>query len=114
MKFERCYVDTPIAVIGNDFECADIDNPRGEIYGTAFVIYVERKNGARYIVDIPTKDKEQAERQVAKINARGSVPDDFLIEARPAYCSPAYQALDDLGYWKDLERKEEEFDYYHR
>lgn len=97
---------TKIAVVGTDREWADIDNPRGEIFGEVYELIAEEADGSRYIVCINTKDEAQAIRQVARLERLDAVPAKYLEATYPVYGSEAYQRLDEIGHWRAMEKIE--------
>lgn len=99
-------------VVGNNPEAADMDNPRGDIFGEAIAIYASNPHGdTRYLT--VKMSIEAAERQVTALQARAAtgrlpVAFDRWAEGRPVYGSDAYVeygADDDIA----LEREEAEF-----
>lgn len=110
-----------IVVTGTNPEMADMDNPRGDIHGIAFVLrawndYGDTRETTLAITDLRGCDanakRAQAEKQALALNERfarlGKLPVGFdrWAEGRPVYGSPAYQAYgqeDDLAWERDMD-----------
>jgi len=98
---ERFYGNTEVVVIGHNPEMADMDNPRGEIYGYAGYIYAADHRGARvrlyFAPQYCEKDlMDNMDKIVAALTARlasGKLPVLFSQweRYRPEYGSEAYQ-----------------------
>lgn len=115
MKVSNFFAATDIVVVDTNPEMADMDNPRGEFFGSAAFVYAEDDGGNRRRTYVTTRDSDAEALEVAKrmaeaLNARlaaGKLPIGFnrWDDARPAYGSDAYVAYgqaDDL----ELERME--------
>jgi hypothetical protein len=98
---ERFYGNTEVVVIGHDPEMADMDNPRGEIYGYAGYIYAADHRGSRVRSYFSTQHCEKdlmdkMDKTAAALTARlasGKLPVLFSQweHYRPEYGSEAYQ-----------------------
>ena len=110
---ERFYGNTEVVVIGHNPEMADMDNPRGEIYGYAGYIYAVDHRGARVRQYVDTQRYEEdlmnkMDKIVAALTARlasGKLPVLFSQweHYHPEYGSEAYQqdgGEEDLIAWE--------------
>jgi hypothetical protein len=115
------FAGSDVVVVGQHDEMADIENPRGYIYGFASYVIAEDEAGNRVQLFIKSARQEAvvlaaAEKQAAALNVRlslGKLPVNFgsWEHARPAYGSQAYieyGADDDIA----LERREEEESFF--
>lgn len=96
------HAQTDITIVGSDPEMADMDNPRGYIYGFAAYVVATNERGDRWMNFVRTDRSESvalapAERMAAALNTRlanlGKMPVDFArwTPTRPAYGSEAWQ-----------------------
>lgn len=102
-----------IVVIGTNPECADFDNPRGELFGHAGFVIAEDELGNRVRWHVGTSRSEAeimaiAERQANALIARlasGKLPVAFNTwqETFPAYGSDAYREEDTIEWERSLE-----------
>jgi hypothetical protein len=95
------FAKTDIVVIDTDGEHADMDNPRGEIYGhAAYVVAEDEETGRRFQCHVKTarwedRVRPQAEKMATALNARfksmGKMPVAFerWEETDANYCSQA-------------------------
>lgn len=107
------FAHSDIVVIGVNPEMADLDNPRGEIYGYAAYVYAEDVKGYRTRLWVATEynDKvalEKAEHLASALRNRlasGSLPVAFYRweETRPAYGSEAYEEVGHYEYMRECE-----------
>jgi len=117
--FNQFHAGSDVVVVGSNSELADIDNPRGDIFGfTAYVVAFNEYGDTRLSPSIGTfpSDRaavEAAEKQAAALQSRydnlGKLPVGFdrWAEGRAIYGSEAYVeygADDDLAW----ERSQEE------
>lgn len=63
------FAATDIVVTGTNPENADIDNPRGEIYGYAGYVVAQAANGERRRLRVCTKDRDDDALQAAQRTA---------------------------------------------
>ena len=112
-------VRSDVVVIGQHFEAADYDNPRGELFGFAAYVSAVTVDGDRRSLHVKTSKSEQeavsaaatlAERLTARLENLGKLPLRFdeWFEDRPVYGSEAYQAYGAEEEWL-LERNEAGF-----
>jgi len=108
------FAASDLVVIDQNPEMADMDNPRGDVYGTAAKVVAENEAGDRRSVVVAVarwaeEVEPRAERQAAALNLRlasGRLPvgfDSWAAE-RPAYGSDAYIAHgadDDIAWERD-------------
>jgi len=102
MKAVAFFAATDIVVVGQNFENADVSNPRGYEFGSAAYVYAEDAAGNRRRLFVASSRWEdevlpKAEKLAAALTARlaaGKAPVGFARweEARPAYGSAAYVA----------------------
>lgn len=123
MKPRFFFASSDVVVIGNNYEMADYDNPRGELYGYATYVVAEDEWGHRcrlYVETLPSaygerRAMERAERMKQALIARlqsGRLPVAFdrWEPMTPAYGSHAYieeGGEDDLIAWE--RRMDEEY-----
>lgn len=110
------FAHSDIVVIGVNPEMADLDNPRGEIYGYAAYVYAEDSKGYRCRLWVATdrSDKvavEKAEVFATALRARlesGRLPVAFnrWEETRPCYGSVAYE---ERGFEDYMREREEDY-----
>jgi hypothetical protein len=102
-----------IVVVGQNDECADYDNPRGELFGMAVFICAEDKDGNRVRLHVGTetfRDKVHADAEkltmalLARL-ANGKLPVAFdrWVPTFPAYGSAAYSNEDAVAWERSLE-----------
>lgn len=107
------YASSDIAVIGQNPENADYDNPHGYSYGYAAYVVAEASDGARKRIHVATSQcgreaLEVAERLVFALTTRlanGKLPVAFSKweDTFPAYGSDAYDEQDTIEWERSLE-----------
>jgi hypothetical protein len=113
------YAVSDIVVIGCDVEFSDIENPRGEIYGSAAYVCAENERGDTRLLHVATERWDsvalaKAEKVAAALTARlerlGKLPVGFdsWAAGRPVYGSEAYEAYgqaDDLAWERQQDQE---------
>jgi len=77
-----------VVVVRRDPEMADMDNPRGEVYGTLWFPCYEYANGRRFL-DRGVETIDQCLDQCSFLNCNDIIPNQ-MMETEPAYLSEAY------------------------
>lgn len=89
------FASSDIVVIGSNPEMADIDNPRGDLFGEAWYVYAENQHGDRCRFYMGVDKKTQSENMACALTTRltaGKLPVAFdrWEHTRPSYGSDAY------------------------
>jgi hypothetical protein len=104
MKPVEFFARSEIVVIGQDYEYADVDNPKGNIYGYSAFIIAEDEDGnrrasvqqfvARYEASVLPRAEKMAAALMARLVNMGKLPVDFAQWRKidPCYGSSAYIA----------------------
>ena len=89
------FASSDIVVVGTNTEMADIDNPRGHLFGEAWYVYAENPHGDRRRFYMGIDKQIQSERMASALTQRlaaGKLPVAFdrWQPTRPSYGSDAY------------------------
>ena len=89
------FASSDIVVVGTNPEMADIDNPRGNLFGEAWYVYAENCHGDRYRFYMGIDKQIQSENMANALTERlaaGKLPVAFdrWEQTRPSYGSDAY------------------------
>lgn len=107
-NFNSFGVTSVFAVVGQNPEMADFDNPRGDIVAEVFSVVAEAADGQRLRHEFKTLDREEACRLAGRVRdhvaAGGGLDRGRWYDEDPAYGSDAYIALGVEAHRRSRER----------